>query len=314
MGARHRRSARGLEPGRAETSVCVYHRTSLYRPSPMSRYTAPSDDDQQPVTWLAGHAIYAAHFIVVVFVASMLATSLLLTFGATAALNWITFTSGEVLAGQVWRIVTYGLVNPPSISFVVDMFMIVWFGRELEKFFGRRTFFTLYGSLYLVTPLLFTALGLQWPLSLAGVPGALALFTAFATLYPNVTLCYGILAKWAAGIIIGIYALMHLSYHNWPELLALGTSTGFAHAFVRYSQGRFSLPSLRRIAPAAKPPTRVGPKPSSPAKPDALAEMDAILDQISKSGIGSLTAHQRARLDAARESLLQSPKSGRRRS
>ena len=168
----------------------------------------------------------------------------------------------------------------------------------------------LYGALYFATPLLFTAIGLRWPLSLAGAPGALALFTAFATLYPNVALCYGILAKWAAALLIGIYALMDLSYHNWPGLLALGVTTGFAHAFVRHSQGRLTLPSLRSGKPGAIPVRPTGATPDS--KQNLVAEMDALLDQIAKSGMDSLTAKQRARLNTARETLLQSAKSPRR--
>ncbi len=284
----------------------------------MSRYDFPSDEDQQPITWLGGHAIYAAHFIVVVFVASLIATSLLMAFGGGGLLDWGIFTSGDVLKGQVWRVLTYGLINPPSLWFVVDMFMIVWFGRELEKFFGRRTFFILYGGLYLVTPLLFTLVGLRWPLDLAGAPGSLALFTAFATLYPNVPVYFDILSKWAAALIIGIYALIHLSTHNWPQLLALGATTGFAHAFVRHSQGRLTLPSFRLAKPRVSaserskstenPPRRV----TAPAAPDGkaavMAEMDTLLDRIAKSGISSLTPKERARLDAARENLLKRPR------
>jgi membrane associated rhomboid family serine protease len=280
----------------------------------MSRYDFPANEDHQPVTLLAGHAIYAAHFVVVVFVASLLATSLLLTFGGGHLLTWLDFNSDRVLSGQVWRILTYGLVNPPSLGFVIDMFMIVWFGRELEKFFGRRTFFILYGGLYFITPLLFTLIGLQWPLSLAGAPGALALFTAFATLYPNIPLIFGILAKWAAGILIGIYALMHLSSHDWPQLFALAATTGFAHAFVRYSQGRLTLPSFRsspprstsREKPSPVAPSR--PKPAPDSKAMLMAEMNELLDRISKSGIDSLTAKERARLETARASLLKSPR------
>src|SRR3954467_13458609 len=99
----------------------------------MSRYPAFADEnEQQPITWLHGHAIYAAHFIVVVYVASMLITSVMMALGLGEWLAWLPFTSGEVMRGQVWRIATYGLENPPSLQFVFDMFMIGWFGRELE--------------------------------------------------------------------------------------------------------------------------------------------------------------------------------------
>jgi hypothetical protein len=180
--------------------------------------------------------------------------------------------------------------------------------------FGRRTFFILYGILYLTTPLLFTVIGLRWPLELSGAPGALALFTAFATLYPNVAVFYGILAKWAALLLIGIYALIHLTYHNWPELLALGATTGVAHAFVRHSQGHFTLPSLRLPRRTSKSSIRsakdtvVRNARTPDPKQLLVAEMDVLLDQIAKSGVASLTPKQNARLNAIRETLLTSRK------
>ncbi|MEO5961374.1 MAG: hypothetical protein ABIR80_19875, partial [Opitutaceae bacterium] len=80
-----------------------------------------SSEEHQPVTYLRGYPIYAAHFVVLVFVVSMLATAILMAAGAAAVLNWLAFSSADVLRGEVWRIVTYGLVNPPSLGFAVDM-------------------------------------------------------------------------------------------------------------------------------------------------------------------------------------------------
>jgi hypothetical protein len=37
---------------------------------------------------------------------------------------------------------------------------------------------------------------------------------------------------------------------------------------------------------------------------DATSEVDALLDKIAQSGIGSLTAQERARLESARAELL----------
>jgi membrane associated rhomboid family serine protease len=268
-----------------------------------------SSEEHQPVVYLRGYALYAAHMIVLVYVVSMLVTTLL-QFGTVGqVLNWLIFTSDHVLRGQVWRILTYGFVNPPSLGFVIDMFMIVWFGRELEKFFGRRTFLHLYAGLYLITPLLFTLIGLTRPMAYSGATGAFALFVAFATLYPNVPLIFNILAKWAAVILVGIFTLMALAGHDWVGLVSLWATVGFAFAFVRYHQGHFTLPRFRW--PARKPKLRVLPDlPANKAEPRrvspssaSMAEVDALLDKIAKSGISSLTGPERAKLDAARENL-----------
>ncbi|MGH7956815.1 MAG: rhomboid family intramembrane serine protease [Opitutaceae bacterium] len=265
------------------------------------------------MTWLRGYPLYAAHFIVLLFVVSMLATTLTLAIPAARGVpGWLTFNSIQVLEGQVWRMLTYGLVNPPSLWFVIDMFMLVFFGRELEKFFGRRTFLILYGSLYFLTPVLFTLIGLFRPMSLMGESGAFALFIAFATLYPNVALLFNILAKWVAIILVGIYTLMNLASNDWTGLISLWSTVAFAFGFVRHQQGMITLPKFR--FPQRKPKLRVLPDPvpnkkttltSHSARENAtMAEVDALLDKIATSGISSLTAKERAKLEAAREGLM----------
>jgi len=261
-----------------------------------------SSDDQQPVMWLGDRAIYASYFVVLVYVVSMLATTLLMAFNVAAPLVWLPFDSSAVLRGEVWRILTYGLVNPPSLWFVVDMFFLAWFGREVEKFFGRRIFLQLFGCLYLVSPLLFTALGLRQPMYLAGETGSLAIFVAFATVYPGVVMLFNILAKWFAIVLVGIYTLMNLAGHNVTGLIALWVTTGFAFVFVRYQQGRLILPRFkfrRRISGTAK------------AKASTMSEMDALLDKIANSGISSLTSGERAKLEAGRASLVKRKNTGR---
>jgi membrane associated rhomboid family serine protease len=275
----------------------------------MNSFGFGSSEEHQPVTWWRGHPVYAAHFIVVMFVASMLLTTLMLFARVGSYLEWLEFSSGAVLRGQVWRVVTYGFVNAPSLGFALDMLMIVWFGREVERSFGRQRFFFLYGGVYLVKPVLFTALGLWMPRSFAGEVGSFALFVAFATLFPSAPLLFNILAKWAALGLVGISTLMALAAHDWVALLELWGTCGFAFVFVRHQQGLLSLPTLR--LPGRRPKLRVLPDlppakgpPAAPGKMDPMADADALLDKIAKSGIRSLTAAERAKLEAARADLL----------
>ncbi|MSU50829.1 MAG: hypothetical protein EXS37_17365 [Opitutus sp.] len=268
-------------------------------------------EETQPVTYMRGYPIYAAHFVVAVFVASMLATTVLLRTGGQTALGLLEFSNARVLQGQVWRIFSYGLVNPPSLQFVIDMFMVGWFGRELEKFFGRRVFFALFSTVYLITPLLFTALGPWFPLRLAGETGAFALFLAFATLYPNVPLFFNVLAKWAAFILVGIFTMMALANHDDIGLLTLWATSGSAFVFVRFQQGLLTLPKLSfwkrkpklRVLPDLPVQRTVGATLELKSK-TTMAEVDVLLDKIAKSGIASLTVKERAKLESARENLM----------
>lgn len=269
-----------------------------------------STEEHQPVTWIRGHPIFAAHFVVLVFVVSMLATALLMAMRVFLPLEQMTFSSAAVLQGQVWRIATYGLVNKPSIWFVVDMFMIVWFGREIEKFLGRSKFFRLYAAIYLLPPLIFTVFGMMIPTTLVGETGGFALFIAFATLYPNVPIFLNVLAKWAAAVLVGIYALMYISDQNVTQLISLLATSFFSFAYIRYQQDRFSLPQFPvrsaqpklRVVPDVKAKSSAG---SSRAEMElSMTEVDALLEKIAQSGMSSLTAKERAKLDAARDDLM----------
>lgn len=274
-----------------------------------------SSDDHQPVTWVRGQPIYAVHLLVLGFVAAMIVTTILRFAGASQVLDALIYLSNQVLGGEVWRVLTYGLVNEPSLWFVINMLMLVWFGRELERFFGRGVFLRFYVGLYMFMPLLLTVIGLWRPTHLAGESGAFALFVAFATLYPNVAMIFNILAKWAAIILVGIYTLMALSARDWVQLASLWATVGYGYAFVRYEQGHFRLPKFRpagatkskgSYSPDLRPKKSVTVK--SPGG-NSMVEIDAVLDKIAQSGIASLTAQERAKLDAAREDLRR--KSGR---
>ena len=270
-----------------------------------------SSEEHQPVTWIRGYPVYAAHLIVLVFVTLMVLVAVLGR-SAWSIYNWTGFASELVHTGQVWRVLTYGLFNPPSIPFAIDMVLLLWFGREVEKTLGRRSFFAFYGGIYLSPPIVLTLLGFIRPFELSGLAGTLAVFVGFATLYPGALLMFNILAKWAAIVLVALYSLIHLAERNWVALILLWVTCGVAHLFIKYQQGVFSLPRLPRFR--RRPKLRVLPDPvpskkttlaSSSAREDAtMAEVDALLDKIAISGISSLTAKERAKLEAAREGLM----------
>jgi len=247
--ARVREFSNSARPGnnlpRSDVSLLAKARGSDMLRAAVRQYETTPSDDHQPMMWLQGHAIYAAHFLVVLFTTSMLVTTLLGLLKLQSVLAWLTFDSNQVWHGQVWRILTYGMVNVPSIWFVVSMFMLFRFGHELEKFFGRRQFLIFYGSLYLFTPLLFTLIGLWTPIYWAGSIGSLGVFIAFATLYPGAVMMFNILAKWMAVVLVGILTLTGLNDRNWSQLATLWAATGYAYVYIRYHQGHFSLPRWR---------------------------------------------------------------------
>jgi hypothetical protein len=189
------------------------------------------------------------------------------------------------------------------------MLMIVWFGRELERLFGRRLFLWLYAGIYLVPPMVLTAIGVVHPTVLFGQPGALALFIAFATQFPGMPVFFSLLAKWAALILVGIYALVAISERDGTGLVLLASTCGYAHAFVRYQQGSWALPEFR--LPRRRPKLRSVPRAVPDESTTAMSEVDALLDKIARSGLGSLTTEERTRLETARKNLMRRRGGGR---
>jgi hypothetical protein len=293
----------------------------------MSRYGFETPEEHGPVTWWRGHPVHAVHLLVAALVVSMLVTTALQFARADGVIALLSFSGEAVWRGEVWRVLTYGLMNPPSLGLAIELLMLVWFGREVERFLGRRDFLRLYAGLYLVRPLLFTALAPVVPASFAGGTGSFAVFIAFATLFPDAPLLFNLLARWVAWGLLALGALMALGARDGVRLLELAATSGFAFAFIRHHQGRWNwprVPRFRRPRPAPSPAPRAAPVPvaartgvarstgTTPPVAAPMAEVDALLDKIAQSGIHSLTAAERARLEAAREDLQRRRPKGRR--
>ena len=295
-------------------------------------FTFNHREDHGPWFLVWGHPVYAPGVLVGAAIASMLATTLALAFNQawTGALQ---FSSEAILSrGEVWRVASYALWNPPSIWFALELLMLWWFGRELEGYFGRRAFLKLYLGTLLVPPLtaiLFAPLmHTQW----IGLPSSFSVFVAYATMSPTVSLLFGVSAKWTALIFLGIQTLSHAAAHDWAHMSISLASAGFAFSFVRHEQGIWELPKIRvprrqpplrvleKVAHAEKPLAASHPSPP-PAQPlqsaksssrgkearldsPAMAAIDPLLEKIGRSGLASLTPEERDRLQQAREALL----------
>jgi membrane associated rhomboid family serine protease len=279
-----------------------------------------TSDDYRPVAWMGRYPVDVTTMLVGVHVAAAILAAILYAIvgmlGAASILAWLQFDSTALWStGQVWRLFTYAFVHPPSalLWFAVEMYMLFVFGREVERFVGRRAYIALYVVLLLTPPALLTIWGL-WQHS--GLSGSVAIhfgiFVAFATIYPRVELLLRIQAKWVALILAAIYTLQLLAYHAWSDLVVVWTSIGVAFLFVELNGAGPELAWWNAVKArfASRPKYRVLPKPrartggSRPESEDVYTSIDPILDKISKFGIGSLTASERRQLDRERERLL----------
>src|SRR5206468_1747253 len=260
-----------------------------------------TSDDYRPVAWMGRYPVDVTTMLVGLHVAVAIFTAILYAIGVAPILAYLQFDSAAVWSGQVWRLFTYAFVHAPNalLWFAVEMYMLFVFGREVERFIGRRAYIALYLVLLVAPAAVLTIWGL-WQRSVLSLPsGSSALhfgiFVAFATVYPRAELFLRIMTKWVVLILAAVYTLQLLAYHAWSDLIAVWTSIGAAFLFIEMHGAGPELPwwdALKtRFAP--RPKFHVVPKMHSTrsADPDDVyTSIDPILDKISKFGIGSLTA------------------------
>lgn len=275
----------------------------------------PESQDHLPLTWWKQKPVYLAAVIALGGVASMVLTTLIMAINP----DWIeplTFSLDHLLKGWVWTPLTYILVNPPDLWFLLTSYLLYTFGEAIERHLGRRSFVKLILALVLVTPLLLSLIGLAGPRTWdAFGMGQLefGVFLAFAALYPTarVSIIILTLEVWMlATAFVGISVLMNLASHNWAGLFILAGQVGTAVGYIRYEQGNLHLPSLRLWPKKTKTRPKVVPFPRqesaakpAPAPKEKVMDVDAILDKISHKGMASLTAEEKQALEKASERL-----------
>src|SRR5436190_5156200 len=186
-----------------------------------------TSDDYRPVAWMGRYPVDVTTILVGLHVTCAILAALVFTADHSGVVNYFMFDSATVWSGaQVWRIVMYAFIHPPTPSgllwFAIEMYMLFVFGREVERFLGRRAFIALYLLLLIVPTMLLAIWGLWQRTALDGSATIhFAIFVAFAAIYPNVELFLRVMAKWVALIFVAAYSLQLLAYHRWSEMTLL---------------------------------------------------------------------------------------------
>src|SRR4029434_1149770 len=226
-----------------------------------------TSDDYRPVAWMGRYPVDVTTMLVGVHVAAAILAAILVAFGAGSILAWLQFDRAAGLySGQVWRLFTYAFVHAPSglLWCAVEMYMLLVFGREVERFIGRNAYIALYAVLLIAPTIVLTAWGLWQHSALAGSPALhFGIFVAFATIYPRVELLLRIMAKWIALILAGVYTFQLLAYHAWTDLAVVWTSIGVAFLFVELNGAGPELAWWNAVKArfAPRPKYHVVPKP-----------------------------------------------------
>lgn len=278
-------------------------------------------EEYQPLTWVGRFPIYATTLLVILHVATMVGTAVALSISGvpdpemSPFLAPLIFSSDSVIHDySIWQFVTYAFVDTPTIWFAIEMLLLYSFGREIERFLGRKSFLLLYATLLLAAPAALTLLGLvNVPSGMLVGGGALhfAIFVAFATIYPSAEmLFFRIQIKWVAVVLFAIYTLAYLAGRQWISLGVLWLECAVAilmmrRAGVMGAQFESWIPIEREEEPAPRLARR---RPEALPEPDLHESIDPLLEKISRHGIGSLTRRERQRLEQARSDLLEREK------
>jgi membrane associated rhomboid family serine protease len=266
-----------------------------------------SADTDGPLTWIGNFPVYVSTALAGIHGVTLVLTALAMAAGAEGLLQTFIFSSAAVTGDfSLWQLATYAFVHtPPYWLFLIELYLLVVFGREIEGHLGRRAFIKLYLILLTAPTVLLTAgEWLGWQTSYAGSSALhFGVFVAFALLYPTVELFFGIQAKWIALALLAINSLQCLALSDYKALAVLAVDCVAACMFIGFAQGRmsFRMP-IRQVKSVPTVRQRADKEPAGDEDP--LGSIDPILDKISRSGLGSLTARERERLEKARARLI----------
>ncbi len=225
-----------------------------------------------------------------------------------------------VREGQLWRVVTWPLVNPPTQIWVVLTLVFFWFfGHRVEDQVGRKRFTWLILAMTVLPALLVSSIDFggdnpyAYGLSILGT----ALLVIFALDNPSAMFFFNIPAWIIALVFVGIEVLSLTGARAWNQLflelfaIAIGVvgarQCGMLEALhwiprIGGSHRRRAVPAAsraRRSKPVPASPSSVitGPWGTSSGQTTDQIELDMLLDKISASGMASLSRQEKQRLN-----------------
>jgi hypothetical protein len=235
-------------------------------------------------------------------------------------LEWLIFAMPLEPAWSLWRLFTYVFIGQVSFFTPFGILFFYWMSVGIETHMGRPKLARLLVLITLVTP---AVSAVWWWLFREGSNTFIngdylflsGLLVAFATLYPNTEAWGWIPFKWVAFACICCGSLMLLARRDWLGISQLWLSCAAGFGYIRYAveqeyddyESPFSRLAnwwKRRKFRVVRAPRADTPRRSTLGEENLAEEVDNLLDKIAKSGIDSLTAKERARLEKAREALM----------
>lgn len=273
-------------------------------------------EDYRPIMWVSGHPVYVNTLLLAGHIAAFALTALAMSFLGVGVLETLGLGNYEVVHyGQVWRLFSYIIFTPgdtwSAINFIFAMGFLYFFGRQVEEFVGRWIYIKFYTALVLVPSVLFCLLGFAglWRDGFfGGYNTVFGIFVAFATIYPGVELSIwfvNMTAKYWALALLAVLTLLNIAWHEWIQLGALWCDAAIGYFGMRLIGAGHGMSWLTDWIEERRT-RRLARQHEIKVLKDAKAteSIDEILEKISKHGVDSLDARERAALERARTNLL----------
>ena len=213
-----------------------------------------------------------------------------------------------VTKGMVWELVTYMFLHGGLMHLAFNMFGLVIFGADLERWWGSRDFLKYYfvtgvgaGIVHVITTYAFG----NPMVPTIGASGAIfGILLAYGMAFPNRQVLLWFVIPVSARtlvIIFGFFELAMAAQHNPGDGVARfahlgGMLAGFI--YLRFESLSFKARRLVRNVRGQVNQARSG---RGPSESNLNEEMDRILEKISRDGMGALTPEEKRTLAESAE-------------
>lgn len=277
-------------------------------------------EDYRPLFWVQGRPVHANTLIVAAHITAFVVSALCISYlGFTAVSDALALSTPQIWhEGQLWRLFTYVAFDPfffsqRSLWFLFSIILLYFFGREVEQFIGRKTYLKFYAALIVLPAVLFCLFGLFVPSYYLNCGDVIfGVFVAFATIYPGAlpSMWIPLSARALMWILLALSTLIDMVHHDTASIFMLWSCSAVAYASMRLV-GAGHGTNLLADWMENRRSQRLARKHQIKLVQDKKSSesIDAILEKISKHGVGSLDARERAILEEARTKLLKRDKS-----
>lgn len=227
--------------------------------------------------------------------------------------QWLALDGAGIAAGEYWKFATYSFLHFHPLQIVANMLLLYFAGREVEPIIGSRHFALLYTGATLLGGVVSWLALPQFRIA-GATAGVTAVVVAFATILPELEVTLNVFfvlplrlrAKWLAIALVamsGVMWAMHgRTMHVTSQLGAPGMVAAGFFAWLYMKQLGFGNPLAiqRYIFNRRQRAERLD---RMSAEQFMTAEIDPILEKISREGMHSLTRAERKILAKGREKI-----------